>query len=178
VDPLSLTALSAAVLTQGIGFLYGQVGELLRRRQDRRQADVPGAAEAPVGIPTAGEAEQVLVGELTPGPVDDRALEDHAERLARLRGLLSPYAEGHLPVDPGDGQLREQVEALRSLLEQIYRQHITFHGERRPASGTPLGVQTGDLGRYATEVIASGERAVAVGGDAHNVNTGNHNSPR
>jgi hypothetical protein len=31
VEPLSLTVPGAAALTQGIGFLYGQAGDLLRR---------------------------------------------------------------------------------------------------------------------------------------------------
>ena len=174
MDPLSLTALSAAALTQGIGFLYVQVGELLRRRRERRQqADAGGAPPAPVKVPTAGEGGEVLAGRLASGPVDEEALEQHADQLARLRGLLSPYQEGDLRVEPRDGQLLEQMEALRSLLEQVYRQRITFQGEPgRPVTGTPVEVRVGDAGQYATQVIASGERAVAAGGNIQNVNTG------
>ena len=84
-----------------------------------------------------------------------------------MRGLLHPYVEGDRPVEPANRQLVEQIEAARILLEQIYGQHITFEGERRPATGTALAAQTGDVGQYATQVIASGERAVAVGGDIH-----------
>jgi hypothetical protein len=170
VDPLSLTALGAVVLTQGIGFLYGQVTELLRRRRDRREK---GAAVPPVQIPPAVGAEQVLAGELTPGPVDEEALEKHADQLAKLKGLLSPYGEGDLRVDPANPQLAEQAGALRALLEQVYRQHITFQGEQRPAAGTQLQQVAGDVGAYANQVIASGERAVAIGGDNYGgINTG------
>lgn len=169
VDPLSLAALSAAVLTQGIGFLYGQVAELLRRRRDQRES---GAVE-PVPIPPPGEAGRVLEGELPAGPVDEQALDRHADQLIGLWRLLGPHAEGLASVDPHNRDLLEQVEALRSLLEQIYRQHITFQGERRPATGTPIQVETGGVGEYAAQVIASGERAVAVGRDlSGNVITG------
>lgn len=108
----------------------------------------------------------MLTGQLTTGPVDEQALDQHADQLAKLWGLLAPYASGLTPVDPSDAHLAEQVEAARRLLERIYRQHITFTGEQRPATGTPLDVQHyGDVGQYATQVIASGQKAVAVGGD-------------
>jgi hypothetical protein len=98
-DPLSVAALGAAVLTQGIGFLYGQVGELLRRHRDRRQS---AAAAGQMEIPPAEEAGQVLAGQLTAGPVDEQALDEHANQLAKLWGLLAPYASGLTPVDPAD----------------------------------------------------------------------------
>ena len=176
VDPLSAAALGAAVLTQGIGFLYGQVGELLRRRRDRRQSAA--AVAGPVEIPPAGEAGKALAGQLTAGPVDEQALDRHAEQLAKLWGLLAPYASGLTSVDAADRQLVEQVEAARRLLEQIYRQHITFTGEQRPATGTPLDVRhASDAGQYAAQVIASGERAVGVGRDVPGtVITGDHSA--
>jgi hypothetical protein len=164
VDPLSLAALGAAALTQGIGFLYQQAGELLRRRRERRSqvsTDPSGAPE----IPPAGEALQILDGPLATRPVNEQALDRHAEQLAALRGLLQPYVEGDRQVQPNNRQLLDQVEAARILLEQIYQQHITFSGEQRPATGTALTAQSGDVGQYATQVIASGERAVAIGGD-------------
>jgi hypothetical protein len=158
-----MTALGAVVLAQGIGFLYGQVTELLRRRRDRKEA----ATAAPLEVPPAAESEELLAGELKPGPVDEQALEKHVDQLAKLRGLLLPYGEGDLPIDPANGQLVEQASALRALLEQVYGQHITFRGEQRPAAGTALARGAGDVGQYANQVIASGERAVAVGRDAY-----------
>jgi hypothetical protein len=166
LDPFSAAALGAAVLTKGIGFLYDQMGDLLRRRRDRRQS----AAAEPIEVPSAQDTEQVLAGQLTAGPVDEQALDQHADQLAKLWGLLAPYASGMTAVDPADQQLVEQVEAARRLLELIYRQYITFAGEQRPATGTPLDVQRyGDVGQYATQVIASGQRAVAAGGDISGV---------
>ena len=111
------------------------------------------------------------------GSVDEQALERHADQLAKLRGLLAPYVEGFAAVEPSNGQLLAQVQALRSLLEQVYRQHITFKGEQRPPTGTPIQVQTGDVGQYATQVIASAERAVSAGGDiSGTVISGDHNT--
>ena len=76
--------------------------------------------------------------------MDEQALDRYADQLAKLWGLLAPYATGLTPVDAADRQLAEQVEAARRLLEQIYRQHITFTGEQRPATGTPLDVRHAD----------------------------------
>lgn len=163
-DPLSLAALSAVALSQGISFLYSQLGDLLRRRRERRAAAGNDLPEADVVAPL-GSAAQVLDGALAGGPIDLDALDRHADQLAALRGLLLPYVEGDKPVEPSNRQLLEQVDAARALLEQVYGQHISFVGERRPATGTALAGQAGDIGQYARQVIASGERAVAVGGD-------------
>jgi hypothetical protein len=165
VDPLSLAALTAVALTQGIGFLYSQAGELLRRRRERR-AQAAAAASAPATEPRHAVAgREALDGQLTTQPVNEDALERHADQLAALRGLLQPYVEGDRQVDVNNRQLLEQVEAARTLLEQIYQQHITFKGEQRPGTGTVLETQTGDVTQYASQVIASGERAVAIGRD-------------
>jgi hypothetical protein len=166
VDPFSLAAVgAAAALTQGIGFLYGQLGELLRRRRERRSQAGAGPAGA-VDIPAPEEAGQVLDGPLAPGPINEEALERDADQLVALRRLLQPFAEGNAPVQPADQQLLDQLQAARLLLEQIYQQHITFRGEQRPVTGSPLQAQSDDVRQYASQVIASGERAVAIGGNA------------
>ena len=38
-DPLTLSALTASALTEGIKFLYGQAAELLKRKRERSTAD-------------------------------------------------------------------------------------------------------------------------------------------
>jgi hypothetical protein len=177
VDPFSVAALGGAALVQGIGFLYSQAGELLRRRRDRKQS--PAAAAEPMAIPSADAEKQPLAGQLTAGPVDEQALDQHASQLAKLWGLLAPYATGLAEVDPADRQLVEQAEAARALIEQIYGQHITFTGEQRPATGTLLSAQhSGDTEQYVARVIASGERAVAAGRDiTGTVTTGDQGVP-
>jgi hypothetical protein len=164
VEPFSLAALGAAALAQGIGFVYGQLGELLRGRRERR-SQAGGSPAETAEIPPPGEGAQILDGPLRPGPVDEDALDRHADQLAALRGLLLPYVEGDRQVEPRNSQLVDQVEAARLLLEEIYRQHITFEGEPRPSTGTALAVQAADIGEFARHVVASGERAVAIGGN-------------
>ncbi|MGY1691979.1 hypothetical protein [Geodermatophilus sp. SYSU D01105] len=160
VDPLSLGALGGAALTGGITFLYGQVTELLKRRRDRAEQ----AAAAPPTVPT-GPVE-VLDGSLVERPVDLDVVAGNEARLLELRRELTDYADGLTRPDPADGRLLEQVAALRGLLELAYGQHVTFRGEQRPATGSPLeaGASTA-VGSYVATVTASGPGAVAVGRD-------------
>jgi hypothetical protein len=72
--------------------------------------------------------------------VDEQALDQHASQLAKVWGLLAPYATGLAEVDPADQHLVEQAEAARTLMEQIYRQHITFTGEGLRRYGLPATV--------------------------------------
>ncbi len=72
----------------------------------------------------------------------------------------------------------EHVAALRALLEQAYRQHLTFQGEQQPATGTPLPTGAASQATtYAAQVTASGACAVAVGRDVTgNITTTTHPS--
>ncbi len=164
VDPLSLTALGAAALTGGITFLYGQVTELLKRRRDRaEQADA-----APPVVP--GGPVEVLDGALVARPVDLTVVAGNEARLLELRRGLGDYADGLATADPADRRLLERVAALRGLLELAYGQHVTFRGEQRPATGSPLEAGApAAVSSYVANVTASGPGAVAVGRD----NTGN-----
>ena len=54
VDPLSLSAIGAVALTEGIKFLYEQAGEVLKRWRDRKDA---GAKAAPAQLDTTESAE-------------------------------------------------------------------------------------------------------------------------
>src|SRR5580658_4407966 len=94
-----------------------------------RRSQAGGSPAETAEIPPPGEGAQILDGPLRPGPVDEDALDRHADQLAALRGLLLPYVEGDRQVEPRNSQLVDQVEAARLLLEEIYRQHITFEGE-------------------------------------------------
>ncbi len=161
VDPLSLAALGGAALTGGITFLYGQVTELLKRRRDR--AEQAAAAEPPV-VP--GGPVEVLDGALVARPVDLTVVAGNEARLLELRRGLGDYADGLVTPDPADRRLLEQVAALRGLLELAYGQHVTFRGEQRPATGSPLQAGTpAQVSSYVANVTASGPGAVAVGRD-------------
>jgi hypothetical protein len=162
VDPLSLGVLGGAALTEGIKFLYGQVTELLKRRRDKTGMTA-GTAVEPAVVSAVQPA--VLDGPLEK-PVDQAAVEDNQARLLELRRALGDYADGLAEPDPADPRLLEQVAALRGLLELVYGQHVTFRGEQRPATGSPLPAGApAAVGSYVATVTASGPGAVAVGRD-------------
>ncbi|MEV0295829.1 hypothetical protein [Nocardia sp. NPDC050710] len=135
-DPLTLAGLGAVALTQGITFLYAQVTEVLKRRRERQAA---GGAEAGAAVLPGGGGE-VLDGELRSTPIDFDLVEARVDEFEQLYDQLSRYAQHLADVDPADRRLVERVEALRGLLELVYRQRITFRGERRDKSGTSIRV--------------------------------------
>jgi hypothetical protein len=159
VDPLSLAALSAVALTEGVKFLYGQATELLKRRRERR--DAAKKDEAAAALPTAPEG--LLDGALTVGE-DVPVADADADRLKALRSQLTDYMDGIEPVREDDAGLLEAADALRGLLEAVYGQRITFAGEPgRPPTGTPLDVaESASVRQQAGAVITYGERSPAV----------------
>lgn len=150
-DPLTLSALTASALTEGIKFLYGQASELLKRKRE-------GAPEVP------DEAAALLESELRPLRPDSAVLERLRPELRAVRGLLTDYADEIEPATPEDDELLRRVDALRRLLEAIYGQAITFRGEPRPATG-PL--VEGALDVDAVAGYAAAVRARSIGGSAH-----------
>ncbi len=135
VDPLSLSVLGGVALNEGIKFLYGQTTELLKRRRDQEQATATGAASS---TEVAVQRPEVLDQPLSRVEVDFGVVASHDQQLREMRGGLADYAEGLADVDPTDVRLLKQVASLRALLELAYGQHLTFQGETRPATGTPL----------------------------------------
>jgi hypothetical protein len=160
VDPVSISVLGGVALSEGIKFLYGQVTELLRRRRERAEQ----AVAEPVTVPA--EQPVALDGPMVAGPVDLAVIDAHQDRVLGLAAGLSNYANGLVAVDPSDPRLVEQVTALRGLLELAYGQHLTFHGERRPATGSPLPAEApATVASYLATVNVSGAGAVGVGRD-------------
>jgi hypothetical protein len=134
MEPLTLGALGAVALTEGVKFLYGQAGEILKRRRERKKAAEEGRAEGepePLRIKDPG----VLEGELEPAVIDFEAVERLEEDLKVLSQQLGNYASGIEEVDPSDEELLRAADGLRRTLEAIYQQRITFKGEERPPSG-------------------------------------------
>src|SRR5215217_8210078 len=153
-EPLSLTVLSAAALTEGIRFLYAQTGEVLQRWRDRN------AAHAQSDAPRAVDPS-VLEGELVPAKLDYEMVERLEAELTALAGRLGNYANGLQEVDKQDEELLAAVDALRRGLELVHGQRITFRGEDRPPSG-PLVVGRADVDDVIGEV--AGVRARIVRG--------------
>jgi hypothetical protein len=123
VDPLSLTAVGALALTEGVKFLYAQAGELLKYRRERKQA------------PELRPPADVLAGSVEPAHPNDERLEELEPELTAGWHALAAYAQGIDEIDPTDPELRRRVDDLRRALEVVYGQRITLQGEARPPSG-------------------------------------------
>jgi hypothetical protein len=65
-------------------------------------------------------------------------------------------------VDASDADLTAKADALRRQLEAVFGQRITFQGERRPPSGTPIVVGIAEVNTIAGE--AAGLVAVTIAG--------------
>lgn len=172
VDPITLAALGALALSEGVKFLYGQAGEVLKQRRERRAA----TAELP------SELFETPAGVLS---VDLERADELEPELRELRRDLSEYGQGVDAVDPNDRQVVELVDALRRTLETVYGQPIVFRGENRGASAVDLtgeavvkevrGYVAGLRARHITSGSATGRvrsDSVEEGGQAIGLDAG------
>ncbi|MFG2694178.1 hypothetical protein [Kitasatospora sp. NPDC048407] len=134
-DPLSLALLSSVTLTEGIKFLYDRAGGILDRARERR------AARRSEALELEAAQDPVLGSQLAAASVESAVVERNAAALEGLRTVLTPYVHGELAADPRDAALRDQVEALRGLLELLYGQRIAFRGESRGKTGSTIDVE-------------------------------------
>lgn len=131
-DPITLSALGAVALTEGIKFLYSQAGEVLKSwREHRKAASKVGEKTIPIAV----TPPPIFEGKVASLEIHFDMLEPLAEHLLKLRTGLANYADELVPVDPNDQQLLEEIDALRQVMEAIYQQRLTFKGEQRAASG-------------------------------------------
>jgi hypothetical protein len=133
-DPLTLAAVGAAALTEGIKFLYAQAGEVLKRWRERKAANVTvvsGETTEPVEVELPASA---FDGRLESPRLDLEAVGRLEGDLRALRAAVADYAQGIDEVDRGDRPLLEAVDGLRQVMEAVYGQQITFVGEQRPPS--------------------------------------------
>jgi hypothetical protein len=146
-DPITLTLVGTVVLTEGIKFLYGQAGELIKRWRDRKDA---AAAEALKQIETPLKADpNIFNGTVAPLVADAERLQSLEPQLRELRSALADYAQEIEPVDVNNNNLVAIADTLRQQLETIYGQRLTFKGEQREPSGTPLVIGTAEVKRVA-----------------------------
>jgi hypothetical protein len=130
-DPLTLTAVGAVVLTEGIKFLYQQAGEALKWWRERKDAGKSATIE-PVEVELPSNA---FDGQLEKPQLNLEAVQKLEPELRELRAAVADYADGIDKVDPRNEQLLQTADALRSAMEAVYGQRITFHGEPRAPSG-------------------------------------------
>jgi hypothetical protein len=132
-DPLTLAAVGAVALTEGIKFLYGQAGEALKRWRARKQAASTEAPTEPVPVELPAAAFE---GQLHDPRLDLDAVGRLEQELRDLRAALADYAQGIDTVNPNDRRVLEVVDGLRQAMETVYGQRIVFKGEVGPSSGT------------------------------------------
>jgi hypothetical protein len=162
-DPLTLTALAAVGLTEGIKFLYGQASELLAANRERRRARLAGTAASDTA--TMPDLTSPDLDRPLPKPIADLTVVDAEEqRLARLAGALSPYALNQLDLPEDEREVRSTAGELRTLLEAIYGQRITFKGERRDATGTRVVIDQ-RLGEHYGEAVGVDATTIGEGAD-------------
>lgn len=134
-DPLTLSAVGAVALTEGIKFLYGQAGEAIKRWQQRKAAKASAVDPEAVKVELPSDAFE---GQLKEPKLDLAAVGRLENELRDLRKALAEYADGVDEVDPKNKQLLETVDGLRRAMEAVYGQRIAFKGEPGPPSGVAV----------------------------------------
>src|SRR5947209_12525557 len=117
-EPITLAVVGAVALTEGVKFLYGQAGDILKRWRERRDAanKAEGEASKDVTQPEAKEPVEVKLPEVFEGQLSSPAIHyDAVEKLQEpmdeLCDKLSGYAEGRKKVDASDENLLQNVDA-------------------------------------------------------------------
>ncbi|MEV0731084.1 MULTISPECIES: hypothetical protein [Polymorphospora] len=134
-EPLTIAAVSAIVLAEGVRFLYDQTGAWLERRRERNAARAAGQEEPAQEVVAVSGGEQVLDQPLRSVTIDHDVLAEREREILTARAMLSPYREGHLPASGTDQDLLTQLDTLRRLAETVVGQRLTFVGEPREATG-------------------------------------------
>lgn len=129
-DLLTLELVKIEVVKEAIKFLYGQATEALKRWRDRKQAK-----EAAEEVPTENAVPAIFQGQVSLPVIHLEAVGKLETQLDDVCDDLARYESGRKEVTLDNRPLLEEVDALRQMLEAIYRQRLTFQGEQRPASG-------------------------------------------
>jgi hypothetical protein len=138
-------------LAEGVKFLYAEASAALKVWHER-QSGTQLASTAEVGK----EIPPVFAGQLAP-PLADLTVVQHLEEpLREAQQDLSELVTGNEKVGSGNADLLARIDLLRTLMEAVLHQRITFQGENRPPSG-PLvqsSIKMENLKGYATAVRA------------------------
>lgn len=139
-DPVTLAVVGGVALTEGVRFLYSQAAELIRMR---RESQRDSAAEL---LPVVPDLPAVFEGRLTSPVVDLDRIAQFEEDLLEARQGVAIYADGIDPINPSDQQTLVRIDALRSVVEKVLEQRLTFRGEARAPTGTRILVDAEDVG--------------------------------
>jgi hypothetical protein len=161
-EPLTLAAVGTVVFSEGIKFLYGQAAEVLKRWRERKSTPPTDAAPAkPEAWPP--NAPPILEGALAPPTVHFDRLEPLAGTMRELWNGLSAYAQGLEDVDVTNADLVMKADALRRQLEMVFGQRITFKGESREPTGTPVVFGKADVEELAGEAAGVVAGTITLG---------------
>jgi len=170
-DNLTWGVVGVGVVTEAIKFLYGQATESLKRWREHKGADNP-----PNEIPTNNPVPDILEGNVQPLVIHLDAVGQLESEIKQVRTYLSNYADDAEDVTLDNSHLLEEVDALRRMLEAVYRQRLTFKGEQRFASGPIVegGVSVEEVAGYVAGVRARAIQGGFVRGivEARNVISG------
>jgi nucleoside phosphorylase len=138
-DELSLAALEAAVLTEGVKFLFQQGNELLQRRRIKKDdaQEMPDVVAEPRVLPVA-DLERVSAFEA-----------DLVDLVDELRTRLPERG----PVSADDRELLRVAESVRRVLGAVYKTPIVFEGEQASA-GVHGSVDADEVAGYVAAVRA------------------------
>jgi hypothetical protein len=129
IEPISLGAIGAFALTEGVKFLYAQAGELLKHWREHKDQPQQGPG------PELRAPADLIEGAVNPSLPNLERLERLEGEIRELRRSVADYADGVEEVDPGDVALLKRLDELRQTIEVVYGQRITFKGETREPSG-------------------------------------------
>ncbi|MEY9893534.1 hypothetical protein ABIA35_004465 [Catenulispora sp. MAP12-49] len=167
-DALATSGLMAAFITQGFGFLYGQLDEILQRHRDGRLSE-------PIAVP-ADQAPGILDALTTPLIVRPDVVQHRLSELQELNERLAHH-RGH-ELDPGDPRLRAEVAELISVLEAVFGQRFTAGLDDRLTGGLHVvqeaddvygsvtALWAGHVGREADGTVEQKIGTVHSGGEA------------
>lgn len=158
-DPFTLAAVGAVAITQGIKFLYGQAGDVIKCWHQRKAAGKSASAER-VDVQLPPDA---FAGQLKQPQLHFEAVERLEQDLKDLRAAVADYAQGLDEVNVGDAGLLHTVDALRGAMEAVYGQRITFKGEPGAVSGAPLAVGEAKVDKVLGSVAGLRARRIISG---------------
>lgn len=130
-DPLTLAAVGAVALTEGVKFLYSQAGEALKAWREMRKSN---SASVDVEIDPPDAFEQAP----RRAEIDFNAVERLERELRELRAAFAEVYAGLDEIDENDPSTLERIEGLRRAMEAVYHQPFVFRREPALAPGDPV----------------------------------------
>jgi len=134
-EPITLTTVGIVALTQGVRFLYAQAGEFLAQWRRRKEAS---AAPESTAVSTTPVPPGIFDGPLALGDADLSVLDTVGKDMLTAKKELANIVDGSSDVDVADETFLRNVQLLRWSMEQVLGHRITFVGENRAPTGSPV----------------------------------------